>query len=367
LKVGKGESMSLTASVRTEPLRSADLPEWWTSRQPANPFSSWPWLLSFADTPGLDADIHVITVRLGSSLLGALPVELAPGPGRLRVVRVPGHEWLSPDHLDVVAETGQDETVANAIVGHLARDASIEVIDFDGLAATGALALALARLGPPRFLPIGGEEAMAPFVDLDGSEPAIYRSSLRQQVGRGLRRAERAGGGLEVLTDPDSVEAALGRLMRLHNRRFDGMSHVFATEARCRFHRLAARRLAQRGMARIYRLAAGRHDAALLYAFVSAGTVSYYAMGFDADAGLSPGRTILGLAIESAKAEGFREFDLLRGDHAFKQRFATGVRKEAHLRLVRLSARSAPELGRLLPGWVGRRLRDRTGRGEPVG
>jgi CelD/BcsL family acetyltransferase involved in cellulose biosynthesis len=123
--------------------------------------------------------------------------------------------------------------------------------------------------------------------------------------------------------------------MRLHVERFGSRSAVFATTARRSFHLAAARRFAERGLARIYALEVAGHDAALLYALQHGTRLYYYSMGMRADLGGSPGRTVLGQALLQAAAEGFTEFDLLRGDHDFKLRFSSGVRADAHTRLLR--------------------------------
>ena len=208
---------------------------------------------------------------------------------------------------------------------------------------------------------------VSPTLDLRPREPALLLPSrnLRQQVSRGLRVAEREGGGLQVCTSPDDVTAALRVLMDLHNRRFGERSAVFATPERQRFHIDVAGRLAEDGLARVYRLRVGEEDAALLYALRLGGTLYYYSMGMQADLGSSPGRTLLGQVALAAAAEGLDEFDLLRGEHGFKLRFASGTHEDLHRRLLRPSPRVLPVLARRVPGAVLGRLRAR--RGTPAG
>ena len=55
--------------------------------------------------------------------------------------------------------------------------------------------------------------------------------------------------------------------MDLHNRRFGVVSEVFSTAARRRFHLLAAERMAEAGLARIYRLVVDGANAGLQYDF----------------------------------------------------------------------------------------------------
>src|SRR4029079_18196822 len=93
--------------------------------------------------------------------------------------------------------------------------------------------------------------------------------------------------------------------------------------------------LATDGLARIYRLSRSGADIALLYALCHGSTVAYYSSGMVDDADLSPGRTLLGLVALSAAEEGFDELDLLRGEHGYKERFASGSRENVRERFVR--------------------------------
>jgi len=131
---------------------------------------------------------------------------------------------------------------------------------------------------------------------------------------------------------------------------------VFATESRRRFHLLAARRMAEAGMARIYRLVADGVNAGLQYDLVLGDRIFFYQSGIVPGAGRSPGLTVLGQAIRSAATEGFREFDLLRGDEPYKDRFATGTRHDLRLLALRLTPRAALYGGAWAAGKAGRRL-----------
>lgn len=339
------------------PLSDPSVAVTWAALQRAGgigtPFLSWEWMSALADDAHLAAGVRVLVVRDGASTLGLLPVERSPGPARLRALGPAGWRWWHPDHADVVAAVGDRPAVAAAVVRHLAVDRSWDLLDLAALDAAGALAAA-ARSGLPRWaVRLPERPVVCPYVDLTaGDESRLIRSrTLRDQVRRSLRRAERSGGGLEVLGDPGAVERPLRGLMALHTARFGDTSEVFATEPRRAFHLRAVRRLAAAGMARVYRFAGAPDvDAGLLYALVLGPRLFYYQMGFDPDAAMSPGRTVLGQAILTAAREGFQEFDLLRGDHAFKQRFASGSRSDRRVSALRpgvRTARSLPELARL--------------------
>lgn len=355
--------MHTDAPLRVEhvALNAPWLLDHWRALQAAgggsNPFLSWQWAAALAAVPTVSASTYVLRVVQRGQTLGLFPVEHWQGQDGLRVLGVAGGQWLGPDHLDVVAAPANRAAVAAAVVGHVGASRTWDLLDLEGLAADGALVAALGRLRAPRFFRLRDREVPGPYVDLRPREPALLLPSrnLRQQVARGGRAAERAGGGLRVSALPSDVVERLQDLMALQQQRYVGVSQVFATSARRQFHAEAARRLAESGLARVYRLEVGGRDAALLYALKAGDSLYYYSMGIRPELAASPGRTLLGQCVLAAAQEGLDEFDLLRGDHEFKARFASGVRMDLHVRLLRPTARSLRSVaGRVAARGVGR-------------
>lgn len=337
------------------------LPEWRALQSAGHvqsPFLTWQWAQALATVPEVSSDIRVLWVTDRARTLGLLPIEYWRGSDGLHVLGMAGGQWLAADHVDVVAAPTDRRSVATAVARYVARTRSWDLLDWEGLTRDGELAVVLDRLRPPRFLRLPDREVPSPYVDLRPREPAVLISSrnLRQQVGRGLRVAERGGGGLRVSTTASEVVTGLDALMSLHNERFRETSQVFATPERRRFHFEAAARLAEDSMARVYRLEVDGQDAALLYAFGLGERLYYYSMGMRPELGLSPGRTLLGQTVLAAAAEGLAEFDLLRGEHTFKVRFASGSRSDLQVRLLRPTPRSLASAGRRLPDWLWARL-----------
>lgn len=350
----------LLPTVATLPLEHPELVPAWSALQSAghvgSPFLTLQWAQALATVPEVSSAIRVLWVTDRTRTLGLLPLERWRRPDGLRVLGLAGGQWLAADHVDVVAAPADRASVATAVARYVAGTKSWDLLDWEGLTRDGALTVALARLRPPRFLRLPDREVSSPYVDLRPREPTLLLPSrnLRQQVGRGLRVAERGGGGLRVSTTTHEVLAGLHALMNLHNERFRGKSQVFATPQRRRFHLEAAARLAECGMARVYRLEVDGEDAALLYAFGLGDRLYYYSMGWRPEMGLSPGRTLLGQALLSAAAEGLAEFDLLRGEHPFKLRFASGRRSDLRVRLLRPTPRTLDGAARRLWARYGR-------------
>lgn len=334
-----------------------------------SPFLAWQWISAIVDVPEEFAGAEVIAVNSGRHVVGLLPILPLVGPGGLRTLGL-APRWLGADHLDLVAEAQCRDIAARAVADHLASRRDWEMLDLDGLDPSGSLVPQLRRhLRPPRFLPLPAVPVPAPYVRLEKSS-RWWTSNAMKEAARKVRGAERTGGGFSVVKDPDEVAELVEELMELHNRRMGKRSEVFATAARRRFHLLAARRMADAGMARIYRLVAGGVNAGLQYDLVLGERIFFYQSGIVPEAGRSPGLTVVGQAIRSAADEGFKEFDLLRGDEFYKHRFATDTRQDTRLLVLRVTPRVAVYGG----GWVFRKtarrlsrlVRTRTvGRGRP--
>lgn len=316
-----------------------------------SPFDHPVWAASLAEVAGLAPTLRVLVATDSlDRILGLLPLEWSRAGRGPTVVTAPGGRWLAADAVDVIALPEHREAVAAAVTAHLSVTRDWDLIDLDSLRPDGALAAALWQLGPAMLLP--AESVRSPYVDLSAGRDGLpWSRNLRQQVGRGLRAAASAGGGLEVATDPARVVALLDVLMALHVERFGDTSAVFATPERQQFHRNVAHRLAGEGAARIYRLEGGHPigDAALLYAFRLGNRLFYYAMGMAPQVNGSPGRTVLGAAILAAADEGLSEFDLLRGSHDFKLRFSSGIRANVSVRLLRPSIGGLAFVARRIP------------------
>jgi CelD/BcsL family acetyltransferase involved in cellulose biosynthesis len=326
-------------TVSRVPLTDPGLEAAWAALQGAGhvgtPFLSWQWVSALRDVPGAAGDTGVLVCRRGGEVVGLLPLERARLDGR-RVLGVAGWYWVGPDHTDVVAAPADRAEVARAMLAELARTPGWDVLDLDGLAPDGALSGAVDEVfTKPRFVVRPTEELPIAYVGLAGE---ILSGHGRKQVRKEIRKAEGAGGGFAVVTDPAEFPALLDAMMDLHIARFGDRSRVFATAERRRFHQLAAARLGAAGLVRMHRLAVGDEPAAITYTLVWNGSILFYSGGLRTDIGMTPGFSVRAAAMLAAAEAGYEVADLMRGDHGYKERFRAEVRSDVRRRVARVNA-----------------------------
>ena len=152
---------------------------------------------------------------------------------------------------------------------------------------------------------------------------AARGANFRGQVRRYPRRlAEHGPLAFRLAADRDRLDRDLDTLFSLHRARWGGGQTPFLAAAA--FHRDFARLAFDRGWLRLWFLESSGKPVAALYGFRFAGAESGYQAGRDpAFAGGQVGFVLLAHAVRAALEHGLREFRLLRGGAAYKERFAT--------------------------------------------
>lgn len=181
--------------------------------------------------------------------------------------------------------------------------------------------------------------------------PAAMDELLARLSGRFRRklrmvrhRLERAGDFRYVLADADTAPDLMSALFRLHQQRWTARNEpgVLADPRLGAFHADVAAGMLAAGMLRLYALQLNGQTAAVFYGFAYAGRMYSYLTGIDPSAGYySPGTNLLHHVITEAVTEGVGEFDMLRGEEAYKYLWGAVPRQNQRLTL-RCIADAAP-------------------------
>jgi len=322
-----------------------------------SPFMTWEWHRAWADAASasdLAASEAFVLCGDGGAVQAILPLMLR----RLRFHRAPvtALSWAMgdvgcPDHLDLLAVPGADlEALATALV-----DLPWHILTLTNLApdATNAqrLCASIARNGyTMRPQALWG----CPYLELSDDWDR-YLATLTPTRRQTLRRKERHLRQHHAVTlrdyDAADLEEGLKRLVMLHERRWAGggggaePGGAFQDPGIRRLHGRFAAELAARRQLWLTTLDVDGEPAAAWYGFTCRDTVYFYQSGRDPRwERESVGQILMGAMIRRAIERGYRRFDFLRGDDAYKRHWTETRRITEEITIFR-------------PGWRGRWLR----------
>jgi CelD/BcsL family acetyltransferase involved in cellulose biosynthesis len=235
------------------------------------------------------------TVRFaGGELTDEQDVVAPPGDARAAAVAVA--RWIASERAPhVILEFVPEDTPT--------LDAFAEVLRGDGYRVTRERLVTSPRI------------ALAP--DFEGYVQGLGKKE-RHELRRKLRRFESTPGTSFRWATDHERPAVLDRFFALH-RLSKGEKAAFMTPATERFFRDVADALAPLGLLRLGVVRAHDQDAAVLFAFAYGDTLALYNAAHDpALSSLSLGIASHAFAVREAIAQGFRVYDLLRGDEPYK-------------------------------------------------
>lgn len=314
-----------------------------------SPFLSWEWISAWQRWLGRGWTPRLFCAREGYRLVGLLPLGERERWGflrrQVRTLSFLGEALVGGDYLDVLAASGWEQLAATAIFEHLVQEDSFDVLELDGLAGDSRSLPPLAwQFGvDPRFTCQVVPGHLCPYLKLEGSWEDVLMQSRRPNKFKRLCRTLGAPQGFEArsATAPQDVGPALERLFSLHAKRWaaQGGSDAMGRPGVRDFHRDAAVRLAQAGLARIEELWIDGACRASYYGMEVSGHYYLYQTGYDPEwRKRSVAFVRLGLSIQAALARGVTIYDFLRGNETYKFDWANGTRMTVTVQVARQQA-----------------------------
>lgn len=307
----------------------------------AQMFLSWSWLRGYLASGKRGADI--LLLRDGDGLVAALPLARCGFP-------LP---WLSFDReLRMAANPAGDYTgmLCRPEREHDALDAfarAIARIGWENFDLADTRDPRMERLARRVAALVGGDvEAVAAHRCYSIELPATWEEYLasldrkaRKNTARAMRRTAELPGYRFTEASAADVERHIDALLALKRERFGGMLARY----HARYHRLF-RASFDAGACRIFAIWDGERPISAAAAFVDPATRTFgsYMRGHDAAYDeRGPGRAMVGLLIRRAIEDGYRTYDFLRGDEAYKREFTELEHRIHHYRVPRPGVRAA--------------------------
>ncbi|MBN2022269.1 MAG: GNAT family N-acetyltransferase [Pirellulales bacterium] len=334
----------------------APLAESWDRLAGQVPFRGWTWNATwwrhYGPTPGDRRRLYVLALLdRRDRLIGLAPWYLDHSRAGRRVVRFLGAGELHPDYLGVLCQPGRERDVAVELARWLLahrddpdEDASArwDQLELTGIDASDPVMPRLAarldaqgnalhqRPGPTCWriaLPATTEQYVA---SLSHNSRKKFRRIERRMFDSG--RAE-----LRLVASAGELSAALDALIDLHQRRRAalGQPGCFSSSRFAAFHRDVAGRMLSTGQLLLHVLEIDKRPAAVEYGFAGGGIVYGYQGGIDATRlDLEPGRVAMTGVLRWAIANGYRAYDLMRGNEPYKSHWRPEPRASIEIRVI---------------------------------
>lgn len=348
----------------------------------ATAFQTPEWLATWWRMRGTNRQIWLLVVRRADgALIGLMPLQLQTfGPGRwgLRVLRWLGQDRTGlTDTLGALFAPGYEMAAAEAALAYLhEHDQDWDIIELPRTPGPLAQVLCcwvqeqrynLAFFGRSRWL----------YVRLPADWPALQRTlskNLRSNLARYRNRLVREGhtASVSMLTDPDSVVAALPEYFELHRRRSEARdlkhhSNYFRTPGSRAFATEMARQLSARGQLALAQMVVDGNVAAAQLLLFQGDTMSAYFSGFDPQwARYSVMMLLTRASVEYAFERGVQWIDLTAGAKSDQSKRQWGNEEfvSCHLLIARSRAQAvlaaqAMRAWYVLRRWQRRRQRAR--------
>lgn len=327
------------------------------------------WLGSWWRVYGQGRPLLLLAVRDGQGRLIALaPLYAAPWrmpPGvPLRAVRLVGDDFVGSDFLALPARRGREDAAMGAVLEYLLAHVAFDVLAvLAGPADSPGLA-ALARQAKLRGLAVGrGRPMPCPYLALPDSLEAFH--ALPDRTFKSIVRkthahlGKRHGAVYRFETPPGELDAWLERFFAANADRWQaaGQPGAFASPEKRRFYKEIAREAQARGWDCLAEAAIGGKPAAMEFGLLRRGVLYNLQMAATAQGRkLRAGNALRYALLSRLIGLGTREFNMLRGDEAYKYQWGGLDRFTADLLVWRgWRGRLA---GLVHAGWAGlKRLR----------
>lgn len=316
-------------------------------------FTTWEWLSTWWRYYGAGKELALITAWDEDQLVGILPsyrwrrraLWLLP----IRELRLVGSGGdTSPDYLGPVFDDSYRASASLAIARFLAQDMrGWDVLRFSDLAASDFaddLLRALDAAGGRRSLSTDSEIRL---IRLPQSWNAYLQSisGPRRRAVQYSRKVavQKLNAVLHVRRAGPELRDAVDDLIRLHRSRWEHKAKgagAFASDAYVGFHREVIERCSANDWIRLYSLDIADKAVAIVYCYRYRAETLHFQSGFDPTyRNRSVGRVALAHAIEQSIEEGSTVFDMLKGDHDYKAKYANDQRRTLRLLAFRGTAR----------------------------
>lgn len=292
-------------------------------------FLTWEWLHAWWSAYGAGRELCVLGVYDGGELVGIAPLCIATKnnwSGSYRSLHFIGDTSNDSDYLSFIVAEGREVQVVNSILEYLSSEDTVwDVAELDGplhgSQVTRAVMEAVRRMGwelshepiPCATLPLPDR-----WDDYLQTLKPRFRGKVRSALGFFDKELKSAPQGC---CRQEQIEPWLEVMFDLHTRRWRsrGQPGVFGDQAKRSFYAEISKSAMRNGWLALHRLDWGERPLALQYGFQYDSRFYLLQEGYDPDfENIRPGLSLRAWLIRHWIEKGFKEYDFLAGQSAYK-------------------------------------------------
>lgn len=314
-----------------------------TQSKTASPFLTFEWISEWWSTYRTrlkEPELKIIALADGNQYRAILPLfshlkKLTP-TSDFKILQFMGTEFESSDYLDIIAPDTQKslylrEIFSSPILLNLLK--TMDVLDLPNIIDDASLLENEKMLGQR----IDGKSYVyriktCPYIELPQTVDAFWQNlsrNLRSNLRRTQNKFNKNGFTIEVVDNEQELDQAIRRLFELHSMRFAAKQAQtkFLFENRGAFHQKIAKIFLRNHWLQLYQIKDRQTVIGSLYCFKFGESMMYMQGGFDPSYHkFALGNLIILRAIADAIEMKYKIFDFMRGNEAYKARWATHSR-----------------------------------------
>jgi len=314
-----------------------------------NIFLTWEWLSTWWKHCGKERKLLILTVEEANKVLAIAPLMLSKYKTK-RFGNISKVEFLGVPHSDynnfIILDKEKD--CLRNIINYLKYEVSgwnwIELREIAESTLTAKLLKEIFLDSPIKLRKTERVFDICPYISLPESSDIFMKElhrKLRRNLNSSLKRLQQSF-SVEFKNYKDfgfSVDEAMRLFVKLHEMRWKerGLPGAFVKEGSAfkDFHLSVAKCLAENGWLGLYFLTLNDEPVSALYGFEYGQKLYYYLSGFDPKySSYSIGSVSILFLIEECIKRSFREFDMMRGAHAYKNQWTNTYRRNFEIRLA---------------------------------
>lgn len=294
-------------------------------------FCTWEWIYTWWEHFGGDYEPVILFVYKDAVLAGILPLAYhKTRNGILNSLKLSycGSRELYPDHLDIICSKEDANDCLDAVFEFLISEyKEWDVLDIS-LLSEGSNISSYLNKKDFYFSTNVRQTSAAPFITLSGSFDDYintFDSKKRYNLRKKQRRLYEQGFKYTAYSSISQGKDGLRALFELHEKRA-GKKNILSTfqgEDMFEFHNTFSQRINKNDRLWLKSIRNEEKTISAFYGFAFGGHLFYYQLGIDPECeSYSPGTVLFYEVIKEAFSKGLKEFDFLRGNEEYKNRWA---------------------------------------------